>query len=336
MQTEPVTRRCTRTPRLEGALPILLGVLLVALAAACAKPPPDTDAARGQAVERPLGESVVGDLACAAGDCVDWNRIRLDRPGDLRLDARVVRSDTPNAIIHITLENGRGDLIATLENVGNAGQGIQRRLDKGVYLVEIRANLNTKPIIYDFKANFDPIRVRRSKPTPLAAPAAPKPPPEPVFRREPAEVLKVEGRLAEPTAVFLDVSASDGVSIGQRGELVEADGTVVGTFRVSEIYDDASRAAVDLPLRRAVTPSVGAVLLFEVTEESAAKPKATSEATPAPTSTAAPAPDDASGDSPSTSTPTDPPDTNDDLPTVRDRDRRAPEPRPDPDDPWAL
>jgi len=333
MQTEHAAPFCARSLFRGGAA---AAVLLVAMVMACAKPPPDTDAARGQAVERRLGESVVGDLSCADGDCADWNRVRLSEAGNLRVGARVVRSDTPNAVVHVTLENGRGDLIAVLENVGNDGQGIRRRLEKGVYLVEIRSNLNTKTIIYDFETRFDPIRSARTSPPKRTAPVAPPSPPEPVYRRESADVLKVEGRLAEPTAVFLDVGTSDGITLGQPGELVESDGTVVGTFRVSEIYDDGSRAAVDLPLRRAVTPSVGAVLLFEVDPDGAPSTGGAPRS-PATTSMSSDsARDDATPEATSMPEPVAPSAGESDRPAMRDRDRSAPAPRVDPDDPWAM
>lgn len=255
------TRRALRTSRLRVVFCLFLAV---ALAAACAKKlPPDADGDRGQAREIALGGEELDSLDCSVGDCADWYRVRVEEKGTLTLRGQTREPGNPSMFFTLNLENGFGDPIERLVNIRGDGQSVVRELDSGIYLIGVES---AAPgiTLYEISTRFELARApSRSEPDPVPV-AAPKPP-KPAFDRVQAEVLEVEGSMAAPTAVLIDLGSTRGVYEGLVGELREAD-SLVGEVRISDVYKEGSRARVTAPLRRPITPNVKAVLLFPKAE----------------------------------------------------------------------
>lgn len=276
LDDDPVCGRSGSTAVRSGRV-LLVGLgLILALGGATCRRLPDEDGARGQAVERALDDTYVNSLECRKGDCADWHRVRIRERGTLSLDCRAVRGDEPNPLFTVQLEDGFGDAIDAMENVGDSSQRLMRVLDPGVYLVGIEAPEKTRSIVYELTVGFEPAPRRVS--TPARVDPGPR---VPTYRRVDAEVLEVEGSMAEPSGVLLDLGGNRGVYEGLRGELVEGD-SLVGDIRVVNVYEEGSRASVALPLRRPITPAVRAVLLFPSKDKSTTEPAAGEESGASP------------------------------------------------------
>ncbi len=252
--------------RSEQKLIVGVALILVTGGATCPKAVPDIDGARGQAIERALGQTHVNTLQCHAGDCQDWHRIRLPEPGVLFLNSRIVRSRDSHSHYALLLEDGFGDPLQNLRNVGTSGQKLVRALDAGVYLIGVEAPPGSAELVYEIRTRFEPDRLVSPPQGDFAPEVLPDEPPQPSFERVDAEVLEVEGRMAAPTGVLLDLGRNRGIVSGLLGELLEGD-AMVGEIEVIDIYDEGSRARVFLPLTRPITPAVRAVLLLPASDE---------------------------------------------------------------------
>lgn len=259
-RSEPTNPSVLRGRRpLRNELLVAFSVIGLLCGATCS-PPPDPDSAQGQAIDRPLGEASTGSLDCRAGDCLDWHRIRVVDRGTLRLGARATRSDKPDARFAVILADGFGETIERLEDLGEAQRELTRVLEPGFYLIGVESPARAKALDYQLTTDFEPIV---APPPPVRPKVEPKPPSptRPTHRSVDAEVLEVEGQLSQPTGVLLDLGRDRGVTEGMTGELLE-DGRIVGKIRVLDVYEEGSRATVELPLLRPITPRVKAVLHF--------------------------------------------------------------------------
>jgi len=224
----------------------------------------DPDGVRGKAKELDLGVSNDGTLNCRRGDCADWYRVRLATDGMLIINARAMRGDKAIEPFRISLENGFGVFLKKIENVALNEQSLERFLIAGVYLIGLESTAESGPVGYQFSAFFIPVASAVSVDRPTQAPgtvgrherpAAVKP------RRIEAEVLEVEGSMADPTGVLLDLGRAGGAALGLRGQLREG-GSLVGEIELVEIYEEGSRARLASPLLRPITPGVRAVIFL--------------------------------------------------------------------------
>lgn len=252
--------------RAESIFRALFLLGLVAAFAGCAKPPPDVDAARGQAVDRQVGRDIADQLACnkKKGDCADWHRLRIDAPGTLELEGRAIASDNLNPSFTMMLEDGFGNALRKAEGIGIEPRRLMAQIDAGYYLVGVRAPEGSEAFPYAVAVRFRK-RVAPAPPPPPPVVEQPVAIPEPRFTRVPAEVLEVDGRMAAPTGVLIDVGRQRGARRGLRGELVDGD-RFVGEIEIEVVYDEGSRARISGALQAPITPSVRAILLFPTDE----------------------------------------------------------------------
>lgn len=245
-------------------------LVLSLMGSTCPQKIVDPDGMRGQAAELNKNGFAEDQLDCRNGDCQDWYRVRVDREGLLMITGRLTQSASSDGgdAITVNLEDGFGDSIESLPVSGESGQSLSRKLSPGVYLVSVSSDQKTSLTPYEISTRFESrtraAPTRRPRPQ-VKKPVAPPPPPEPTYRRVDSEVLEVEGQMARPTGVLLELGRKNGVYSGLKGELFEGD-SKVGEIVIVDIYEEGSRGKLTAPLLRPITPSIRAVLLFPDSE----------------------------------------------------------------------
>jgi hypothetical protein len=220
-----------------------LGLLVVALVAGCAKPPPDLDGEPGGAIGLPLGQVHADTLACKKGDCADWYKIAIPGAGKLSVEvdsAAVGKNAAGGLAAKLVDPNG-----AALGQADGAAPRLHSDVSEGVLLVQVTPASPDAELSYEITARFKP------------APAPPPKPVEPRFETRSAAVLEVEGERTEHIAVLLDAGEGAKLVPGLRGRLVDQ-GKTIGSIVIQDVYPDGSRARVEGRLAGQITPHTSA------------------------------------------------------------------------------
>ena len=232
-----------------------LGMLVVALLAGCAKPPPDLDGEPGGAIALPLGQVHADTLACKKGDCADWYRVAVPGPGKLSVEIDPAGGKEGGAGVAARLVDPNG---AALAQADGTSPKLHSEVSEGALLVQVTPASPDAELGYEIVARFKPA------PPPVAAK-----PPEPRFETRTAAVLEIEGERTDHIAVLLDAGEGAKLVPGPRGRLVDH-GKTIGAIVLQDVYPDGSRARVEGRLAGQIGPHTTAEI--EVPIATAAPP----------------------------------------------------------------
>jgi hypothetical protein len=239
---------------------VLLLIIGVGGCETCTKRP-DLDGQPAGARPLALGTPRRDQLHCKGGDCADWYRLRLEQRGELVIDVAVIDENASTTFYSVQLNSHGNEPLGYGDQVGLGRKRLHWRSAPGTYLVGIGAPEKSRPFRYEVLASFEP------EPPRLVV----MPPPQPRFAPISAEVIEIEGRPGDPSAVLIDRGRSDGMRPGLRGRLLE-NGEEIAIVEIVDAYSDGSRARIEGTLHAPITAHTQAEIDVPVSGTPGASP----------------------------------------------------------------
>jgi hypothetical protein len=219
----------------------------------CEAPPLSPDA---NPTQLPFGATLEGGLHCDEGDCQDWYRVGVSEEGPIEIELRALEGSEPGRISLVLLDQEGTALVQPKQ----PSQRIEYRLAAGSYqLGVVTVGTRGQPLRYEVLAErrdsnaatengasgTSASKMSGSAAAPHARESGEA---QPGWIR--SDVIEVE---ADSSSVLIEAGKTQGLSRGQRGELVQA-GQTIARIELVEVYESGSRARLLAPVTHAIDP----------------------------------------------------------------------------------
>ena len=216
---------------------------LCVAALGCFRPPPDPDGVRDGALALAAQARRADQLRCDAGDCADWYRIDLARPGALSLE---VDTGALARAYALELYDAAGKRLARVDGRPGERAAARADLEPGSYFVALTTPTIEAGLLrrlfgppsgsgwsYTLESRFDAL-------------------PEIVYRTVGSEVLEISG-----AEVLIGAGTAQGIQPGYRGTLLEG-GRAIAEIQIVAVYQEGSRARIEGTPSAPITPETRA------------------------------------------------------------------------------
>jgi len=219
----------------------------------CEAPPLSPDA---NLTQLPFGATLEGSLHCDEGDCQDWYRVGVSEEGPIEIELRALEGSEHARVSLVLLDQDGTALVQPKQ----PSQRIEYRLAAGSYqLGVVTVGTRGQPLRYEvlaeWRGNDAATQAGVSRTTASeksGAAAAPRAQAsgsaQPGWIR--SDVIEVD---SDSSSVLIDAGKAQGLSRGQRGELVQA-GQTIAQVELVEVYEAGSRARLLAPVTGAIDP----------------------------------------------------------------------------------